>query len=170
MFLLPRFCQALMHLCRRKYKNLRTFKSAHFVGIHFSKGFNFIAKSYIEKARDAYEAWGADVKVKEISDKYSNVISRISIKEKKEITDIDSKKIGELFTDEEIKKIFETTKSIVSDVISGNHDPVIVRNEKTEVLPLKLGKLEGEITNVKSFIEGLDTNLTENIVEKRMDK
>lgn len=83
-----------------------------------------------------------------------------------EITDIDSKKIGELLTDEEIKKIFETTKSIVSDVISGNHDPVIVRNEKTEVLPLKLGKLEGEITNVKSFIEGLDTIFTENIVAK----
>ena len=28
---------------------------------------------------------------------------------------------------------------IVSDVISGNHEPVIIRNEKTEVLPVKLG-------------------------------
>ena len=83
-----------------------------------------------------------------------------------EIASIDSKKIGNLLTDEEIKKIFETTKKIVSDVISGNHDTVIVRNEKTEVLPLKLGKLEGEITHANSFMEGLDTVFTEKIVEK----
>ncbi|MDH3695875.1 MAG: ribosome rescue protein RqcH [Nitrosopumilus sp.] len=83
-----------------------------------------------------------------------------------EIADIDQKKNGNLLTPEEIKKIFEITKKIVSDVISGNHDTVIVRNEKIEVLPLKLGKLEGEITNVSSFMEGLDTVFTENIVEK----
>ncbi|MFQ5497863.1 MAG: ribosome rescue protein RqcH [Nitrosopumilus sp.] len=83
-----------------------------------------------------------------------------------EIANVNSKKIGNLLTDEEIKKIFVTTKKIVSDVISGNHDAVIVRNEKTEVLPLKLGKLEGEITNVNNFIEGLDTVFTEKIVEK----
>ncbi len=79
---------------------------------------------------------------------------------------IDSKKIGNLLTHEEIKKIFETTKKIVSDVSSGNHDAIIVRNEKTEVLPLKLGKFEGEITNVNSFIEGLDTVFTGDLVEK----
>ena len=83
-----------------------------------------------------------------------------------EIADINPKKIGNMLTPEEIKKIFEITKKIVSDVISGNHDAVIVRNDKTEVLPLKLGKLEGEITNANSFIEGLDTVFTENIVEK----
>ena len=79
---------------------------------------------------------------------------------------IDSKKIGNLLTHEEIKKIFETTTKIVSDVSSGKHDAVIVKNEKTEVLPLKLEKLEGEITNVKSFIEGLDTVFTGDLVEK----
>ena len=83
-----------------------------------------------------------------------------------EIADVDPKKIGNLLTHEEIKKIFETTKSIVTDVISGNHNPIIIRNEKTEVLPLKLGTLEGEITNVDSFIEGLDVVFTENIVKK----
>lgn len=55
--------------------------------LHFSKDFDFIAKSYIEKARDAYEVWGADIKAKEISNKYSNVISSISIKGEKEVTD-----------------------------------------------------------------------------------
>ena len=83
-----------------------------------------------------------------------------------EIANIDSKKIGNMLTYEEVKKIFETTKKIVSDVISGNHNTVIVRNEKTEVLPLKLGKLEGDVTNVNSFIEGLDTVFTGDLVEK----
>ena len=83
-----------------------------------------------------------------------------------EIASIDSKKIGNQLTHEEIKKIFETTKKIVSDVISGKHEVFIVKNEKTEVFPLKLGKVEGEITNVNSFIEGLDTVFTGNLVEK----
>jgi predicted ribosome quality control (RQC) complex YloA/Tae2 family protein len=83
-----------------------------------------------------------------------------------EIASIDSKKIGNQLTHEETKKIFETTKKIVSDVISGKHEVFIVKNEKTEVFPLKLGKVEGEITNVNSFIEGLDTVFTGNLVEK----
>ena len=83
-----------------------------------------------------------------------------------EIAAVDSKKDGSQLTHEEIKKIFETTKKVISDIILGKHKAVIVRNEKTEVLPLRLGTVEGEITNVNSFIEGLDTVFTENIVEK----
>ena len=82
------------------------------------------------------------------------------------ISNIDPKKIGNLLTSKEIKEIFETARKIISDVISGNHDAVIIKNEKIEVLPLKLGELEGEITEVNSFIEGLDKVFTENIVEK----
>jgi predicted ribosome quality control (RQC) complex YloA/Tae2 family protein len=83
-----------------------------------------------------------------------------------EISDVDGKKIGNLLTAEEIKRILDTTKKIVSDIVSGNHDPIIVRNEKAEVLPVRLGKMEGEIIEANSFIEGLDTVFTENIVEK----
>jgi len=83
-----------------------------------------------------------------------------------EMADVDPKKIGDLLTSKEIKKVFDTTKKIITDVILGNHNPVIIRNEKTEVLPLKLGTIEGEITNVDSFIEGLDIVFTENIVKK----
>lgn len=83
-----------------------------------------------------------------------------------EIAEIDGKKIGNLLSQEEIKKIFETVKKIVSDVVSGNHDAEIVRNEKTEVLPVKLGKSDDGITPANSFIEGLDTVFTENIIEK----
>ena len=83
-----------------------------------------------------------------------------------EIAKVDGKKIGNLLTNEEIKSIFETVKTIVSDVVSGNHEAVIVRNDKTEILPIKLGKVEGEITKANSFIEGLDTVFTESIIEK----
>jgi len=83
-----------------------------------------------------------------------------------EIAGINGKRIGNLLSIEEINKIFETVKRIVSDVISGNHEAVIIRNETAEVLPLKLGKLEGEVTDVNSFIEGLDTVFTENIIKK----
>ena len=71
-----------------------------------------------------------------------------------EIANIDSKKIGNLLTHEEIKKIFETTKKIVSDVVSGNHDAVIVRNEKTEVLTIKIRKIRRRNNKCNSFIEG----------------
>ncbi|KAF6248190.1 hypothetical protein C6990_01780 [Nitrosopumilus sp. b3] len=83
-----------------------------------------------------------------------------------EIANVDGKKIGNLLTTEETNRVFETTKKIVSDIVSGNHEPIIVRNEKVEVLPIRLGKLEGEITKVDSFIEGLDTVFTEKIVDK----
>ena len=82
------------------------------------------------------------------------------------IAGIEPKKIGNQLMSNEITKIFETTKKTISDVISGNHSAVIVKNEKTEVLPLKLGNLKGEIIDTNSFIEGLDTVFTENILEK----
>ncbi|MEJ2259434.1 MAG: NFACT family protein, partial [Nitrosopumilaceae archaeon] len=78
---------------------------------------------------------------------------------------IDSKKIGNEFTNDEIKKIFHTTKTIVTNVVTGNHDPVIIRNDKTEVMPIKLDP-SGEYSSVNSFMEGLDKVFTENIVKK----
>lgn len=83
-----------------------------------------------------------------------------------EMADIDSKKIGNSFSDEEIKKIFDTTKQIVKDVITGNHDPVIIRNDKSEVIPIKLGKIDESCSSVNSFMEGLDLLFTENIIQK----
>ena len=79
---------------------------------------------------------------------------------------IDSKKIGNQLNQEEITLLFETSKKIISDVSSGKHKPIIVRNEKTEVLPINLEGINGEIKNVDSFIEGLDLVFTENLVER----
>lgn len=82
-----------------------------------------------------------------------------------QIANIDSKRPGNSLSQEETKTIFETTKKLVTDVVSGNHSPIILRNDKTEVIPIRFGKLENS-TAVDSFIEGLDIVFTENIVEK----
>ena len=82
-----------------------------------------------------------------------------------EISNIDSKCIGSNLTSEQIKKLYETTKNIVTSVVTGKHEPVIIRNEKTEIIPIRLGKLDEKCTVVNSFIEGLDTVFTENLVE-----
>ena len=82
-----------------------------------------------------------------------------------EMSDIDSKCLGNNLTSEQIKKLYDTTKDIVTNVITGKHEPVIIRNEKTEIIPIRLGKLDDKCTVVNSFIEGLDTVFTENLVE-----
>jgi len=79
---------------------------------------------------------------------------------------IDSKTIGKNLREDEITKIFHTTKTIVTDITTGNHDPVIIRSDKTEVIPIKLGELDENCSSVNSFMEGLDTVFTETIVEK----
>jgi len=83
-----------------------------------------------------------------------------------ELAKVNSKKIGKDLNEDEIKKIFHITSTIVADVTKGNHDPQIIRNDKSEVIPIKLGKLDGKYSSVNSFMEGLDTVFTENIVEK----
>lgn len=82
-----------------------------------------------------------------------------------EIAKIDSKKLCNELTSEEIKKIYDATKKIVTDVITGKHESIIVQNEKTEVLPINLSKLGENVTRVNSFIEGLDIVFTENLVK-----
>ncbi|MCV0413250.1 ribosome rescue protein RqcH [Nitrosarchaeum sp.] len=82
-----------------------------------------------------------------------------------EMSNVDSKCIGTNLTAEQIKKLYDTTKNIVTNVVTGKHEPVIIRDEKTEIIPVRLGNLDNKCTVVNSFIEGLDTVFTENIVE-----
>jgi len=82
-----------------------------------------------------------------------------------EISNVDSKCVGSDLTFEQIKKLYDTTKKIVTNVVTGNHEPVIIRDEKTEIIPVKLGNLGDRCTVVNSFIEGLDTVFTENLLE-----
>jgi predicted ribosome quality control (RQC) complex YloA/Tae2 family protein len=83
-----------------------------------------------------------------------------------EIAKIDSKKNGKDFSQDELGKIFRTTRTIVTNVITGNHDPVIIRNDKIEVIPVRLGQINEKSSSVNSFMEGLDIVFTENIVTK----
>ena len=82
-----------------------------------------------------------------------------------EISGIDTKCTGSNLTSEQIKKLYDTTKTIVTNVVTGKHEPVIIRNEKTEIIPVRLGKIDDKCTVVNSFIEGLDIVFTENLVE-----
>ncbi|EGP94721.1 ribosome rescue protein RqcH [Nitrosarchaeum koreense] len=82
-----------------------------------------------------------------------------------EMSNVDSKCVGTNLTSEQIKKLYDTTKNIVTNVVTGKHEPVIIRDEKTEIIPVRLGNLDNKCTVVNSFIEGLDTVFTENIVE-----
>ncbi len=82
-----------------------------------------------------------------------------------QISNVDSKCIGTNLTSDEIKKLYDTTKNIVTNVVTGKHEPIIIRDEKTEIIPVRLGNFDNNCTVVNSFIEGLDTVFTENIVE-----
>ncbi len=82
-----------------------------------------------------------------------------------EMSDVDSKCVGTDLTSEQIKRLYDTTRKIVTNVVTGNHEPVIIRDEKTEIIPVRLGSLDDRCTSVNSFIEGLDTVFTENLVE-----
>ncbi|NIM25438.1 MAG: DUF814 domain-containing protein [Nitrososphaeria archaeon] len=83
-----------------------------------------------------------------------------------ELANVDSKIVGSNLSHDQVDKILQTTKEVVENVTTGKHEPVIIRNEISEVLPIKLGKSSENFTPVNSFMEGLDKVFTENILEK----
>ncbi len=82
------------------------------------------------------------------------------------IAKIDSKAAGTQLSPEQIRGVFETTKGIVSDVISGRHNPVIVGDEQAEVLPVTLDPLDESCKPVDDFIGGLDAVFTESLLRE----
>ena len=79
---------------------------------------------------------------------------------------IDSKISGNQLTEDKVKEIFDTVNEITNDVIKGNHETVIVRNENnSDVYPIKLGNEQDNTVSASSFMEGLDILFTESIVE-----
>lgn len=81
------------------------------------------------------------------------------------IANLDSKIIGSRLTFDEIKLIFQTTRQMVNDVICGNHKPVIIKSDRTEVYPINFDKSD-ESCKVNSFIEGLDRVFTESLIHQ----
>ena len=75
------------------------------------------------------------------------------------MTGLDPDKLGNTLTDKEIDDIFNATKDLIDKVITGKHDPYIIRDIKNaDVIPIPLGNMEGRnAVKVSSFMEGLDS-------------
>ncbi len=80
------------------------------------------------------------------------------------LAEVDSKVTGNNLTNNDIKKIFDAIKKTVENIVKGNHEPVIVRDDKVDVYPLKFDHGNEEYTSVQSFMTGLDIVFTETLV------
>ena len=80
------------------------------------------------------------------------------------LAEVDSKVTGNNLTNNDVKKIFDVIKKTVENVVKGNHEPVIVRDDKVDVYPLKFDHRNEEYTSVQSFMMGLDIVFTETLV------
>ena len=88
--------------------------------------------------------------------KYAEEITRLA--------KVESKKKGEETTNEEVRQLFNFATQIINDVVSGKHDPEIVRNDEVDVNPVSI---KGEnCEKISSFMDGLDIVFTESILSK----
>jgi len=79
---------------------------------------------------------------------------------------IDSKIPGSKLSNDDVKKIFDSLNEIITKIVTGKHEPVIIKDEQNyEVYPIKLGN-EQNFTTISSFMEGLDNLFTEILIEK----
>ena len=82
---------------------------------------------------------------------------------------IQANKLASKLTDDEVKKIYEIIKSLVSDVSSGkNHDPIVIMqgNEPVEALPIitqESAKLE--VKKVMSYMDAVDQVLSNEVLD-----
>ena len=80
------------------------------------------------------------------------------------MSNVDSKTKGPELADDDIKQIYESTMLLVNKIVKGQHNPIIIHDEKTsDISPVTLGGIKN-YSEVSSFMEGLDTVFTENIV------
>ena len=84
------------------------------------------------------------------------------------MSNLDPDKLGNTLSDKEIEDIFQATKSLIDKVTTGDHDAYIIRDVKnSDVIPVPLGDMEARNNAVKvaSFMEGLDSLFSENLLE-----
>ena len=92
--------------------------------------------------------------------KYAEEIIRTS--------NLDPNKLGNTLSDKEIKDIFQATRGLIDKVTTGDHDAYIIRDVKnSDVIPIPLGDMSVRTNTVKvsSFMEGLDSLFSENLLE-----
>ncbi len=77
-------------------------------------------------------------------------------------------KLGNTLSDNEIENIFDTTRNLIDRVITGDHDPYIIRDiRNADVIPIPLTDMKEKYNAVRvsSFMEGLDSLFSENLLE-----
>ena len=92
--------------------------------------------------------------------KYAEEIIRIS--------NLNPEKLGNTVSDKEVDDIFHATKGLIDKVVTGDHDAYIIRDTKSpDVIPVALGDMSQRtnVLKVPSFMEGLDTLFSENLLE-----
>ena len=92
--------------------------------------------------------------------KYAEEITRIA--------GIDPQRVGNTLSDEEVDKIFQVTMNLIERVVTGKHESYIIRGDKgADVYPVPLGDIsQSNVTKVSSFMEGLDSLFSENLLEQ----
>lgn len=81
------------------------------------------------------------------------------------VAGVDPGEAGSRLPGGDIKKICETARTVISDVSEGRHEPVIIRGEKSEAVPVRLGIAGKNLEGAESFMAALDAVFTEGLVE-----
>ncbi|MDC8452120.1 MAG: NFACT family protein [Candidatus Nitrosotalea sp.] len=84
------------------------------------------------------------------------------------MSNLDPNKLGNTLSDKEIEDIFQATRGLIDKVTTGDHDAYIIRDVKnSDVIPIPLGDMSVRTNTVKvsSFMEGLDSLFSENLLE-----
>jgi predicted ribosome quality control (RQC) complex YloA/Tae2 family protein len=85
------------------------------------------------------------------------------------MSNLDPNKLGDALSDKEIDDIFQATRGLIDKVTTGDHDAYIIRDVKnSDVIPVPLGDMSARTNTVKvsSFMEGLDSLFSENLLEQ----
>ena len=82
-----------------------------------------------------------------------------------ENADVDSKKMCMELSMSDLDAIIESLNDIVNKVISGQHEPIIINDEKrSEVYPINLARNHPKIEKIPTFMQGLDMLFTQKIL------
>lgn len=74
---------------------------------------------------------------------------------------------GESITDNDISSIVNAAKTLVGNIVTGNHTPVIVKSgDNLDVYPVVVSIPDSEQESIPSFMEGLDKIFSKIILEK----
>ncbi|HEU5221810.1 MAG TPA: ribosome rescue protein RqcH [Candidatus Nitrosotalea sp.] len=85
------------------------------------------------------------------------------------ISNLNPEQLGNTLSDKEVEDIFHATKVLIDKVTTGDHDAYIIRDVKSsDVIPVALGDMSQRtnVSKVPSFMEGLDTLFSENLLEQ----